>query len=134
MAFEGKVRIVQKFKLKQRKFGCISILNKAKKLLLLGNREQGTGNREYIGKKYFCKYEMHPKIFPSSFCYIPKIRNFIKTLKSVKFGKHLIMAFEGKVRIVQKLKLRQSKTFPSSFFLLPSFFFLLLYIILGLKS
>ncbi|NEP79222.1 MAG: GTP-binding protein HSR1 [Okeania sp. SIO3B3] len=41
-------------------FGCISILNKAKKLLLLGNREQGTGNREYIGKKYFCKYEMHP--------------------------------------------------------------------------
>ncbi|NEQ75533.1 MAG: hypothetical protein F6K24_51295 [Okeania sp. SIO2D1] len=28
-----------------------------------GNRQQAIGNREDIGKKYFCKYEMH-LIFP----------------------------------------------------------------------
>lgn len=44
------------------KKGCISILNKAKNLSLLENREQGTRNRESgIRKKYFCKYEMYPK-------------------------------------------------------------------------
>ncbi|NEQ73813.1 MAG: hypothetical protein F6K23_12605 [Okeania sp. SIO2C9] len=51
-------------------------MNKAKNLSLLGNsgqtprrrqtqgnayqeRQQVTGNSKYIGKKYFCKYEMH---------------------------------------------------------------------------
>ena len=36
--------------------GASQCVNRVKNLLLLGNREQGTGNRKYIGKKYFYKY------------------------------------------------------------------------------
>ncbi|NET15941.1 hypothetical protein [Okeania sp. SIO1H2] len=38
-------------------------MNKAKNLSLLGNRQQATGNGEYIGKSIFANIEMHPKIW-----------------------------------------------------------------------
>ncbi|NES93459.1 MULTISPECIES: hypothetical protein [Okeania] len=50
MARVNTVRRRKKEEERRKKEGCISILNKAKNLSLLGNRQQATGNREYTGK------------------------------------------------------------------------------------